>query len=157
MMVLPGIHAEKGHQASQHADGQVRAILHLLCKHSACFSHFLNYMVLCFQHFGRFHVVLRSPSNDYFCMKTCDEQWVERTAGRQVCTTVGPCRVVRLRRAQLVPNYASGPVPGELIMSGRRHSSGFLSSRRPRKTGCRSFLSSVHSSKATWATSFGAI
>src|SRR5579872_4728351 len=59
----------------------------------------------------------------------------------------GPCRVVRLRRAQLVPNYAYGVVPGELIMSARRHSFGFLSSLRQRKTGCRSFLSSVHSAK----------
>ncbi len=45
--------------------------------------------------------------------------------------------------------------PGELMVCGKRHSSGFLSSRRPRKTGCRSFSSSVHSSHATWATSFG--
>src|SRR5512142_2139316 len=39
--------------------------------------------------------------------------------------------------------------------AGRRHSPGFLSSRRPRKTGWRSFPSSVHSWNATCATSFG--
>src|SRR5262249_41957438 len=38
----------------------------------------------------------------------------------------------------------------------RTHSSGRLSSRRPRKTGWRSFLSSVHSWNEICATSFGA-
>src|SRR5579872_1507411 len=62
MMILPAEYAEKRHQALQHADGHVRTILHLLRKHSACFGYFLNYVVLCFQYLGRFHIVFPSAS-----------------------------------------------------------------------------------------------
>src|SRR5260370_42430102 len=40
--------------------------------------------------------------------------------------------------------------------SGSKHSSGLLSSRKPRNTGWRSFPSAVHSWKATCATKRGA-
>jgi hypothetical protein len=42
-----------------------------------------------------------------------------------------------------------------LATFGSSTSSGFLSSRNPRNTGCRSFSAAVHSSKAIWATRRG--
>src|SRR5205807_10349884 len=71
---------------------------------------------------------------------------------------VGPEHLVRVRDGKREPAgvcFDDFRLRHAVTATGITTSSGRLSSRSPRKAGCRSFRSAVHSSYAIWATRRG--